>query len=117
MVENPNSRIAHKICEFLKASPTANLSDTTMLIISYQITDWLNQKFNITEKYGVDINERIKYHKQQLAIAYHLREKYGQPKPEPEADLFNLCGHCGQTGCPIKGKNNVLCCSDYREEK
>lgn len=100
---NPNAEIAHEIIKMLKQSPTLKINDGTLLILSYNISDFINANYELKPKkawYGVDIKKRINELKQQLAVAYQYSKKenicLNQEKTEEQLII------------PLKTKNNRI---------
>ena len=87
---NPNAIIAKEIDEILSKSSTANLSESTKLILSYNIADYITAHYQLIPKkawYGVDLDKKIKELKQQIAIAYVYKRKEGTCHEPKEKQL------------------------------
>ena len=90
---NPNAMIAKEIADILSKSATANLGDSTKLILSYNIADYITAHYELKPRkawYGIDIWKKINELRQQLAIAYIYAKKEGICKPQPKEKQLNL---------------------------
>jgi hypothetical protein len=67
-------------------------------LIAYKIAEHINANYHLTKRdawYGIDIDAKIKELRQEIAIAYSYKRKFGSKtpdKPKPEADLFRGLG-------------------------